>query len=51
MKTKLLIIFVFVGFLSSFALIPNSEALREVLTVEEMSKRSDAIAVGTIEST
>jgi hypothetical protein len=50
MKTRLLVLFVFVGFLFSFALMPNSEASREVLTVDEMSKRSDAIAVGTVES-
>lgn len=49
MKTKLLIIFVVC--LSLLALIPSIDALREVLTVEEMTKRSDAIAIGTVEST
>ena len=49
MKTRLFTISVVC--LSLLALIPYSEAEREVLTVDEMSKRSDAIAIGTIEST
>ncbi|WP_428324367.1 hypothetical protein [Nitrosopumilus sp.] len=49
MKSRLLIMLVMC--LSLLALIPTADALREVLTVDEMSKRSDAIVIGTVQST
>ena len=49
MKTRFLIMFVVC--LLSLALIPDSKAEREILTVDELSKKSDAIAIGIIEST
>lgn len=51
MSSRFLIIIVSVGFLSLFAFIPDSDASRAIMSLEEMAERSDAIAIGTIQST
>lgn len=51
MKTRLLIIFSLVGFLSLLTFIPDSEALRESVSLEQMIERSDVIVIGTVQST
>ena len=51
MKTRLFLILASVGFLSLISFIPYSESSRSIMSLEEMAEKSDAIAIGTIQST
>lgn len=51
MKSRLLIIIVSVCFLSLLSFVPHGDASRIAMSLEDMIQRSDAIAIGTIQST
>ena len=50
MKTRLLVIFSFIGLLSLHTLIPSSDTSRVIMSLEEMITRSDAIVIGPCSS-